>query len=257
MWIRLRQIAFVAHELESVVDDLHAVLGLDVAYRDPGVATFGLHNAVMPAGQQFIEVVSPTQDGTAGGRYLERRKGDGGYMVILQCDDHAPVKARIDELGVRKVIEQDTKHYKLMQLHPRDTGGSFLEIDVQVGGESMDGPWEPAGPKWQQAKTDVVSGIIAAEIQADDPAALAARWSSILDRDVRAGVDGHPTIDLDNASLRFVAITDGRGEGLGGIDVAVGAANASRVLAAAEQRDRRIADDQVDVGGMRIAIIGT
>ena len=41
MWIRLRQIAFVAHQLEPVVDDLHAVLGLDVAYRDPGVATFG------------------------------------------------------------------------------------------------------------------------------------------------------------------------------------------------------------------------
>ena len=257
MWIRLRQIAFVAHQLEPVVDDLHAVLGLDVAYRDPGVATFGLHNAVMPAGQQFIEVVSPTQDGTAGGRYLERRNGDGGYMVILQCEDHGAVKARVDELGVRKVIEQDTKHYKLMQLHPRDTGGSFLEIDVQVGGDSMDGPWEPAGPQWQQAKTDVVSGIIAAEIQADDPAALAARWSSILDRDVRAGVDGHPTIDLDNASLRFVAIADGRGEGLGGIDVAVTATNASRVLAAAEQRDRRIADDQVGVGGMRIAIIGT
>jgi hypothetical protein len=233
------------------------VLGLEVAYRDPGVATFGLHNAVMPAGQQFIEVVSPTQDGTAGGRYLERRKGDGGYMVILQCEDHGAVKARVDALGVRKVIEQDTKHYKLMQLHPRDTGGSFLEIDVQVGGESMDGPWEPAGPHWQQAKTDVVAGIIAAEIQADDPTALAARWSSILDRDVRAGVDGEATIDLDNATLRFVAITDGRGEGLGGIDVAVTAANASRVLAAAEQRDRRIADDKIDVGGMRIAIVGT
>ena len=255
MWIRLRQIALVAHELEPVVNDLHAVLGLDVAYRDPGVATFGLHNAVMPAGQQFIEVVSPTQDGTAGGRYLERRKGDGGYMVILQCEDHVPVKARIDELGVRKVIEQDTKHYKLMQLHPRDTGGSFLEIDVQVGGESMDGPWEPAGPTWQQAKTAVVSGIIAAEIQADDPAALAARWSSILDRDVRAGVDNHPTIDLDNAALRFVPITDGRGEGLGGIDVVV--ANPSAVLVEAERRDRRIADDGVHVGGMRIGIIAS
>ena len=48
MWIRLRQIALVAHDLESVVGDFQDKLGLDVAYRDPGVKSFGLHNAVMP-----------------------------------------------------------------------------------------------------------------------------------------------------------------------------------------------------------------
>ena len=91
MWIRLRQIALVAHDLESVVGDFHSKLGLDVAFRDPGVASFGLTNAVMAAGQQFIEVVSPFREATTGGRYLERRGGDGGYMVILLIEDHAAV----------------------------------------------------------------------------------------------------------------------------------------------------------------------
>ena len=49
--MRLRQIALVARELEPVVADLCAVFDLEVAYRDPGVAEFGLQNAVMPVGE--------------------------------------------------------------------------------------------------------------------------------------------------------------------------------------------------------------
>ncbi len=252
--LRLRQIAFVAAELGLVVDDLRFVFAFGVPYNDPGVAVFGLHNAVIPAGHQFIEVVAPTRDGTAGGRYLERRGGDGGYMVILQCDDHPTVKARIDALGVRKVVETDSDHYSIMQLHPRDTGGSFLEIDVQVGGESMDGPWEPAGPMWQQQHSPTVRGITAAEIQSDAPAELAARWSAILGRAL-SGAGDAPTIALDNATLRFVPVADGRGEGLGGIDVQVDPLSRAEVLDRADARGRRTGDDAVLVGGVRIRVL--
>ncbi|HEY4668483.1 MAG TPA: hypothetical protein VIH05_01760, partial [Tepidiformaceae bacterium] len=82
MWLRLRQIALVARELEPVVNDFRNVLGIEVGYRDPGVGRFGLENALMPIGNQLLEVVAPIEEGTAGGRYLERRGGDGGYMVI-------------------------------------------------------------------------------------------------------------------------------------------------------------------------------
>jgi hypothetical protein len=61
MWLKLRQVALVADELAPVLDDLAAVLGLEVAFRDPGVATFGLENAVLPIGTQFLEVVAPTR----------------------------------------------------------------------------------------------------------------------------------------------------------------------------------------------------
>src|SRR5215210_6653172 len=217
--LRLRQIALVAEDLDRVVDEFRTKLGVDVAFNDPGVATFGLRNAVMPVGNQFIEVVSPTREGTAGGRYLERRGGDGGYMVILQADQHGARRERVVDLGIRRVLEHQSDHYTIMQLHPGDTGGSFLEIDEQVGGEDMvDGPWEPAGPDWQRARrTDVVSGIAAAEIQSPDPERLATRWSEILERPLVHAES--LTIELDNAMLRFVDAADGRGEGLGGIDV--------------------------------------
>ncbi|MEO6157575.1 MAG: hypothetical protein ABIQ39_08080, partial [Ilumatobacteraceae bacterium] len=171
-------------------------------------------------------VVAPTKEGTAAGRYLQRRGGDGGYMVILQCDGHAARKARLAQLGVRFAMAHDTAHYKLLQLHPADTGGSFLEIDEQIGGEALDGPWEPAGDNWQTARrTDVVSGITVAFLQSDDPRRLAARWGHLLDVPIDELGAHEFSLDLDNASLRFVNATDGRGEGLAGLlfDGALGA----------------------------------
>ncbi|MGD9996825.1 MAG: VOC family protein [Ilumatobacteraceae bacterium] len=230
--LRLRQIAIVADALDPAVDALRTHLGIDSAWSDPAVATFGLRNAVLPAGNQFIEVVSPTRSGTAAGRYLERRGGDGGYMVILQTDHHAARRQRVADLGVRIAFQHDTEHYRLMQLHPADTGGSFLEIDEQIGGDALDGPWEPAGRDWQRARRmHVVTGIAAAEIQSSAPRPLAERWAAILDR-TAAPLDepGSFAIELDNATLRFVEARDGRGEGLGGIDlVAAGGADGSAV----------------------------
>ena len=125
-----------------------------------------------------------------------------------------------------------------MQLHPADTSGSFLEIDVQVGGEDFKGPWMPAGKNWQKAiRQEKVDGIAAAEVQSPDPAAVAERWSKILDLSVETDDAGNPALVLDNATIRFVPAEDGRGEGLGGIDVV--AVDKEAVLEAAEQRGVR------------------
>jgi len=257
MWLRLRQIALVASDLDAVLDEFRAVLGLEVCFVDPNVKIFGLRNSLMTVGNQFIEVVSPTQDGTTAGRYLERRGGDGGYMVITQCDDHAPRKARVEALGVRQAWGMETEHYRCMQLHPKDTGGSFFEIDQMVGPGSLDpdGPWEPAGGTgWEAARRlDRVSAIVAAELQANDPAELAARWASIAELPVGADAAGNPTVALDNATLRFVPITDGRGEGLAGLDLA--ATDADAVMAAARARGCAIGDRQVTICGMRITLV--
>ena len=256
MWLRLRQIALVAERLAPVEQELVDVLGIEVCYRDPGVAHFGLENALMPIGNQLLEVVAPVRDETAAGRYLARRGGNGGYMVITQCDDHAPRRRRIEQLGVRVVNQFETGEFRNMQLHPKDTGGSFFEIDEQVGpgAHDPDGPWEPAGHDWQRARRlDRVTGIAAAEVQCDAPAAVAARWSEIAEIPVSTGGDGHPTLQLDNAAVRFVPCRDGRPEGLGGIDLTC--ADADAVLAAARARGLEPAGDTLDLCGMRIRLL--
>jgi len=250
MWLRLRQLALVARELAPVIDDMHEVFGLEVCHRDPSVKTFGLQNALMPVGSQFIEVVSPIKEGTAGGRYLERRKGDGGYMVILQCDDHPPRKNRVAELGIRKVLESDDAEYSIMQLHPRDTGGSFLEIDFQPGDLAPDGPWMPAGKNWKPAvRTDVVRAIAAAEVQSPNFKEIAERWAEIMQLPLKPDSDGNPSLRLENATIRFVPDRDSRGEGLGGIDLV--AADRARMLAAAKKRGRLVDGDIVNICGIR------
>jgi hypothetical protein len=255
MWLRLRQIALVAERLAPVEEALVDVLGIRVCYRDPGVGHFGLENALFPIGNQLLEVVAPIRPDTAGGRYLERRGGAGGYMVITQCNDHAPRRARVAELGVRIVNQFETHEFRNLQLHPKDTGGSFFEIDEQLGprAHDTDGPWEPAGPDWQDHRAlERVTGIAAAEVQCDDPAAVANRWAAIAELPI-TGADGHPTLTLDNATVRFVPCTDGRPEGLGGIDVMT--ADRAAILRAAAARDAVSGENQIHLCGMRINLL--
>ena len=254
MWLRLRQICLVARELAPAIEDLKAVFGLEVCCVDPGVKAFGLENSLLPVGNQFLEVVAPIEENTAAGRYLERRGGDGGYMVITQCDDHPPRLKRVEELGVRLAFRIDRPEYQGMQLHPRDTGGSFLEIDWQGGGDAPDGPWWPAGRDWKPARrTHVISSIHAAELQSPDPDRLARRWSEIVEIPVHRGEEGDPTIALEDASLRFVEARDGRGEGLGGVDLV--AVDRDRLLRAAEDRGLPIDGDSVLICGTRFRAV--
>ena len=255
MWLRLRQIALVAETLAPVDQALQDVLGVRVCFRDPGVGHFGLENALFPIGNQLLEVVAPVRENTAGGRYLERRGGDGGYMVITQCDDHAPRRARVEALGIRIVNQFETHEFRNLQMHPKDTGGSFFEIDEQLGhgAHDADGPWEPAGPDWKAGQElDRVTGIAAAEVQCDDPEAVAARWSEIAEIPLRR--EGPtPVLPLDNASVRFVPCTDGRPEGLGGIDVTT--ADKAAILEAARTRNLVIGPDRIYLCGMRINLL--
>ena len=78
MSLALRQIALVAARLAPVEQALTTVFDLTTCHRDPAVGQYGLENVLLPIGRQFLEVVAPTRDETAAGRFLARRGGDGG-----------------------------------------------------------------------------------------------------------------------------------------------------------------------------------
>ncbi len=131
--LRLRQIAVVAPDLPPVEAEFCETLGTGVCYRDPGVGKYGLHNALWALGGTFLEALAPLQPGTTAGRYIERRGGPTGYMVILDSDDLAPVRARLAAHKVR-IVEDLTVDYHGSQatarhLHPRDAGGWLLPPD--------------------------------------------------------------------------------------------------------------------------------
>jgi hypothetical protein len=219
--IRMRQICLVARRLAPVVDELRGSLGLEVCHRDPGVGKYGLENALFPVGDGFLEVVAPVREGTTAGRYLDRRGGDGGYMVITQVDDLAARRRRVEAVGVRVANEIGYPEYHELQLHPRDVGGAMLSFSHQEGARSPGGPWHPAafdgtGPS---RPSGPMRAMTAAELQSEDPDRLARKWSEVIERPVVMR-DGQRTIALDDATRRFVPAADGRGEGLAGLDLA-------------------------------------
>ncbi len=171
--IRLRQVALVARDLDHTVGELCARLGLSICYRDPGVEFFGLHNALMMVGDQFLEVVSPIKDGTTAGRLLDKRGGDGGYMAIYEVDDLATRDAALAEAGIRVVWSGDLPEIRARHLHPADVGGAIVSVDQPV----PNGAWHWGGPDWVAHRdTSVVSTIAGVVIGANDPAAMRARW---------------------------------------------------------------------------------
>jgi hypothetical protein len=251
MTLRLRQICLVAPHLEPSVSTICTVLGTMVSYVDPNVEKYGLVNALMPFGNSFLEVVAPTAENTAAGRYLNRRSGEGGYMVILDCDAIEPWLEHLPSVGVRIANDLDYPgEYRGLQLHPRDTGGALLEINHSHGG-AWDGPYHPAGPRWK-GDPDSEERITAAELQSPDPSHLAARWAEILRRPVH-DIAGMPTLELDLGALRFVPATDARGEGLGGIDVKI--PRHERARFAARQKEVDETDGVLMLCGTRVRLV--
>lgn len=210
--MRLRQIALVARALRPVETEICTQLGLEVCYRDPGLGHFGLRHGLYPIGDRLLEVVVPKRAGTTAERFLDRRAGDGGYMVIVQVDDLDAERARLAQTDVRIVFEARGEGIRGLHLHPKDVGGAILSIDQADPPES----WGWAGPDWAYHRRDeVVRDLVAVTMQAADPDAMASRWSTALGRPI----SGARTIPLSDAEIRFVAPRDDRGDGLISVDV--------------------------------------
>ncbi len=241
--MRLRQIALAARDLAGTVDLLCDVLGIEVAFNDPGVDVFGLENAVMPIGETFLEVVSPVRPSATAARWIERRGGDSGYMVILQVPDLAPHRERLGERGVRIVWEGKQKGAATVHLHPRDIGGAIVSLDTM----DEPGAWEWAGPKWREhVRTDVTRAIVGAQLESPAPEKLAARWAEVLGLPLGRDAQGRDTLAVEGGALRFVP---GPSDGVIGVELAL--RDAERFRAAAKRRGVLEADGAARIAGTR------
>ncbi|PSN74043.1 hypothetical protein BS50DRAFT_595526 [Corynespora cassiicola Philippines] len=152
---RLRQIALVAQDLESAKQQLTHVMGTEVIFEDPVVGQFGLKNFLVPLGGEMIEVVSPMKDGTTAGRLLSKR-GDGGYMIIMQTEDAKKRREHIESEGLAKVIwgyeHGDTV---CVQYHPKGIkGGMMPELDSHTPSPNNPTPLKSRFSPWHACGSD-------------------------------------------------------------------------------------------------------
>ena len=263
MALRLRQVALVGDQYEETENALREVFGLDVAYRDPGnrpgreagVSIFGLKNFVMPIGNQFLELVVPLEDGptSAAGRYLQRRGGPGGYMLLFQVprSEYGAHSEHLSEMGVRTVAGGDISETgsDAVHIHPKDLPGCLVELRWCENDEKDDGDWWPVEKDWRDhSNTEVAEAIVGAEVQTPEPLQLAQRWGEVLQQDVLT-VNDAPSLSTADGPVRFVEPTDGRPEGLGGIDVKV--RDPETVLRRAANFGLPVGENMVEISGLR------
>jgi hypothetical protein len=212
---RLRQVALVAQDCDQISGELSQAFGWPPPFHDPGVAEFGLTNAVFAVGDTFIEVVAPIRPDTTAGRYLERRGGDGGYMAIFQLPDLAAARRRIADLGVRVIWTADLPDMAGTHLHPKDVPGAIVSLDWAEPTES----WRWAGPAWTaQAPEHTRGGVTGLTIEVNDPPAAAQRWAGVLGLSARNDASS-AAVDLPDSGqhLRFVPARGDRGEGISAV----------------------------------------
>tara|TARA_B110000003_G_C16606256_1_gene517640 strand:- start:60 stop:794 length:735 start_codon:yes stop_codon:yes gene_type:complete len=204
----IRQIVMVSQYRDPVVEDLCNLFELEVAFNDPGVSHFGLENAVIPIGTDFLEVVSPVQENTTAGRFLDKRKGDGGYMIIIQVDDFDASKLIVKNNDIKIVWQTDLPEAKAIHLHPREMGGAILSLDWMNPKES----WKWAGPNWEDHISGPIKAIEGIEIQSDDPIKMLLHWKKVLGN-IEMN-NNEALILLDKTWIKFVKDKDGRGPGI-------------------------------------------
>lgn len=192
------------HDLDAVTRELRDRLGLREPYADPGVAHFGLRNAVFALGDTFLEVVSPVRPDAAAARLIERRGGDCGYMLMFQVADLADCRARVQRLGIREVFEVSVEDMAEVHLHPSDVGGAIVSLSQPQPPES----WRWGGPDW--GSRSAPTRLAGARLEVPDPESTSARWQTLLGEDPRwlgvtfqEGARGLTEIVLDGCSDAF------------------------------------------------------
>jgi hypothetical protein len=249
-YMRLRQICLVAPQLEPVIADIAAIMGLTVCYRDGNVAKYGLVNALLPVDTILLEVVAPFREGTAAGRFLDKTNGRGGYMAIFCCDDPDARARHANGIGVRTANVITHAPYHGVQLHPRDCRAAFIEFNHTEGSDDILGPYPPAGPDWQRSiRKDVTRSLDRVEMQSPDPRGLARHWGNILGVAVSEDRDGEAELKLPNCSFRFVA---GASEIMSALDFRVG--DVAAVCGTARGRGHAVTGNEFLLGGVNFRV---
>ena len=211
----VRQIVMVSQLRDPIINDLCNLFKFEVSFNDPGVSHFGLENAVIPIGTDFLEVVSPVEENTTAGRFLDKRNGDGGYMVIIQVDDFDVSKRLVHENDIDIVWETDLPEARAIHLHPKEMGGAILSLDWMNPRDS----WKWAGPNWKNHISGYVKAVDGVEIQSSNPNEMYHKWQKVLG--VKDSQPKENLINLDNTWIKFVKDEDGRGAGVSAFSLKV------------------------------------
>ena len=241
--MRIRQVALAASDLEKTDEILRRLFGCDESYADPEIIYFGLDNRLYTLGDCFLEVVSPVQPNTAAGRFLDRRGGDGGYMVIVQVENLAKEQVRLADTAIRTVFADDRGNAKAIHLHPKDVPGAIPSLDEMSPPEF----WLWAGDGWERRAGRYVRSIVAVEIRSPDPKATGLCWAEAYGIELMPEGNGW-RLEMGGTEIRFTHDAAAAEPALMAIDV--DAVDLPAICAAADDMGLERHDHVVGVCGV-------
>lgn len=123
----------IAVESIAAARGFYEALGLRVAHEET-VEHEQVRTAMIPVGGSRIELLEPTQEDSAVGRFLKKR-GAGLHHVALHVDDITAALEALKARGARLISEQVQVgaggHFYFF-VHPASAGGVLLEICQDV-----------------------------------------------------------------------------------------------------------------------------
>lgn len=204
-WAELRQVGFATLDHAPAVTAAIGLLGLGPGFGDPLLAEAGLADFTAPVGPDtYVEVLAPTRADHPVARWLRKVGGSAGWVLATQVPSLAGVRERAAQRGVRIAVQTTALGHDIVQLHPLDVGGVLLELDEVL----PRGTWfwdDLADARAAQAaRSAKVDDIVAVDVAADDPAAMAGIWAAIIGIEPPVATPGGAAIALGPRTVRFV-----------------------------------------------------
>ena len=217
-WAELRQVGFASLDHGAAVKAATELLELGPGFDDPLLAALHLADFTAPLGPDtYVEVLAPTTPDHSIARWLGRVGGASGWVLSTQVPSLAGVKERAAAHGVRIAVETEAMGHPIIQLHPLDVG-VLLELDELLPREAWFWDDMPAAKAAHASRSPKADDIVAVDVAAADPAAMAATWAAIIGIDPPVTTADGAAIAFSGRPIRFVPAAGGR-TGIVAVDV--------------------------------------
>ena len=122
-------VAIAVRDLEAAIAYYAEVFGAEVTHREV-VESDGVEEALLKVADSYVQLLTPTRDGSPVHTFLERR-GEGIHHVAYRVDDCAAALQAVKDAGGRVIDDQPrpgSRGTTVAFLHPKAAFGTLIEL---------------------------------------------------------------------------------------------------------------------------------
>jgi hypothetical protein len=209
-WAELRQVGLATLDHAAAVRAATELLELGPGFDDPLLAAWHLADFTAPIGPDtYLEILAPTTPDHSMTRWLGRAGGAAGWVLSTQVPSLDGINERAAERGVRIAVQTQAMGHNIVQFHPLDVG-VLLELDEFLPRGAWFWDDMETARAAQASRTAKVDNIVAVDVAAENPAAMAATWAALIDIEPPDETADGAAIAFGSRTIRFVPATGGR-----------------------------------------------